>query len=205
MPATSGFMSSVIGAASILNPMAVERKPTALDPSMQQVLALWAIKTVLLFEMAIRQMYPGEPRIEGYVPSDLELALICRNRVPPPAPRVWIACWDCQQSVSVRYEPSSIALPAEDGTRVAAHLATFSLGYVAFQVFTVDSLAAEQHGAVAWPTRLPELLRRAVDLVWPQPQPLILEVSWPRAQFSPEAWPRLVTWDGTLRPDGMAS
>jgi hypothetical protein len=192
-------------AAPILKPMAVERKPTVLDSEMQRVVALWAVKTVLLFEMAIRQMYPGDPRIKGYVPSDNELALIWRDKVPPPRSRVWLACWDCRQSVPVRYEPSSIALPAADGSKVAAHLATFTLGYVAFQVFTVDPLAAEQHRAVEWPVRLPEPLRPAVDLIWPQPQPVILEVPWPRAQFPPEAWPRLVTWDGTLRTDGMAS
>lgn len=107
--------------------------------------------------------------------------------------------------MAVRYEPSSIELPAADGSKVAPHLATFALGYVAFQIFTVDPLAAEQHGAVEWPVLLPEMLRPAVDLIWPQPLPAVPEVAWPRAQIVAEAWPRLVTWDGTLRPDGMAS
>ena len=192
-------------AASILKSMAVERKPVVLDAGMQRLVALWAVKTVLLFEMAMRQMYPDDPRIEGYVPSELELALLWRDKIPPPRSRVWLACWDCRQSVPVRYEPSSAMLPASDGSEVAGHLATFSLGYVAFQVFTVDPLAAEQHGAVAWNTHVPESLRPVVDRIWPQPQPVIPEVSWPRAQFVPEAWPRLVTWDGKLRPDGMTS
>jgi hypothetical protein len=192
-------------AARILKAMAVERKPIVLDPEMQRVVALWAVKTVFLFEMAMRQMYPDDPRIEGYIPSDLELAFIWRDKAPPPRARVWLACWDCRQSVPVRYEPSSIDLPAADGSRVPAHLATFTLGYVAFQVFTVDPLAAELHGAVEWPTRLPELLRPAVDLIWPQAQPVTPEVPWPQAQIVPEAWPRLVTWDGTLRSNGMAS
>jgi hypothetical protein len=191
--------------ASILKPMAVERKPTVLDAGAQRLVALWAVKTVLLFELAIRQMYPDEPRIEGYAPSELELALIWRDKVPPPRSRVWLACWDCEQSVPVRYEPSSAMLPAADGSEVAGHLATFSLGYVAFQVFTIDPLAAEQHGAVAWNTHVPESLSPVVDRIWPQPQPVIPEVSWPRGQFASDAWPRLVTWDGKLRPDRMAS
>lgn len=203
----NGWLGGVLEerAAQILKPMAVQRKPTVLDLEMQRIVALWAVKTVLLFEMAVRQMYPGVPRIEGYVPSDLELALIWRDKAPPPRSRVWLACWDCRQSVAVRYEPSSIALPTADGSKVAAHLATFTLGYVAFQIFTVDPLAAEQHGAVEWPVLLPEMLRPAVDLIWPQPLPAVPEVPWPRAQIVAEAWPRLVTWDGTLRPDGMAS
>ena len=191
--------------APILKPMAVERKPTVLDAGTQGLLALWAIKTVLLFELAMRQMYPGEPRIEGYAPSELELALIWRDKVPPPRSKVWLACWDCEQKVPVRYEPSSALLPAADGTEVAGHLATFSLGYVAFQVFTVDPLAAEQHGALEWNTRVPVSLLPVMDRIWPQSLPVVPNVSWPRAQFLRDAWPRLVTWDGNLRPDGMGS
>jgi len=191
--------------ASIFKPMAVERKPTVLDAGTQRLAALWAVKTVLLFEIAMRQMYPDEPRIEGYAPSELELALIWRDKVPPPRSRVWLACWDCEQNVPVRYEPSSAMLPTADGSEVAGHLATFSLGYVAFQVFTVDPLAAEQHRAVAWNTHVPKSLLPVMDRIWPQPQPVIPDVSWPRGQFVRDAWPRLVTWDGKLRPDGMAS
>lgn len=50
----------------------------------------------------------------------------------------------------VNYEPSSAVLPTADRAALAGHLTTFSLGFVAFQVFTVDFLAAEQHGAPVW-------------------------------------------------------
>jgi hypothetical protein len=88
---------------------------------------------------------------------------------------------------------------------VTGHLATFTLGYIAFQVFTVDPLAAEQHRAAEWNDHVPDSLTSYLARIWPQPQPLVPDVAWPQRQFAPDEWPRLVTWDGKLRPDGMAS
>jgi hypothetical protein len=53
----NGWLGGVLEkrAASILKSMAVERKPVVLDPGMQRIVALWAVKTVLLLEMAWRQ------------------------------------------------------------------------------------------------------------------------------------------------------
>jgi hypothetical protein len=150
-------------------------------------------------------MYPNEPRIEGYAPSEVELALMWRDRQPPPRSRVWLGCWDCEQSKAVNYEPSTAALPTADGSQVTGHLATLALGYVAFQVFTVDPLAAEQHQAVEWNDHVPKPLSSYLARIWPQPQPLVPHVAWPQRQFAPDEWPRLVTWDGKLRQDGMAS
>jgi len=185
--------------------MAVERRPANLDPAAQRLIALWAAKTVLLLELAIRQMYPGEPRIEGYAPSEVELAYMRRNAEPPPRSMVWLGCWDCENSKPVVYEPSSAAVPTSDGAEVAGHLATFTLGYAAFQVFSVDFLAAEQHGAILWNTRVPESLDQHLVRIWPPLQPVTPIVSWPPEQFGADEWPRLVTWDGKLRPDGMAA
>jgi hypothetical protein len=192
-------------AARLLAPMAVERQPTVLDSAAQRLLALWAAKTALLLELAIRQMYPGERRIEGYAPSEVELAYMWRHKEPPPRSMVWMGCWDCKNSKPVAYEPSSAALPTSDGAEVVGHLATFTLGYVAFPVFSVDFLAAEQHGAILWNTHVPESLDRHLVRIWPAPQPVIPDVDWPPEQLGAEEWPRLVTWDGKLRPDGMAA
>src|SRR5580704_1376364 len=49
-----------------LEPMAVRREPTTLDLASQRLLAVWAIKTVYLLELAIRQRYPGTRLVEGY-------------------------------------------------------------------------------------------------------------------------------------------
>jgi hypothetical protein len=192
-------------AAPLLAPMAVQRKPTHLDPAAQRLVALWAAKTVLLFELAIRQTHPTERRVEGYAPSEVELAYMWRYKKPPPRSMIWLGCWDCQQEKPVTYEPSSAALPTADGTEVAGHLATFALGYVAFQVFSVDFLAAEQHGAILWNTHVPESLDRHLVRIWPPAEPVTPDVTWPPAQFGADEWPRLVTWEGKLRPDGMAA
>jgi hypothetical protein len=42
----------------ILGPMATLCKPTILDLASQRLLAVWAIKTVYLLELAVRQRYP---------------------------------------------------------------------------------------------------------------------------------------------------
>lgn len=84
---------------------------------------------------------------------------------PPPRSMVWLCAWDCQRNVPVHYEPSGAPLPTADGTPLAGHLATFTLGFVAFQVFTVDFIAAELHGAVVWNTHVPDSLARALTRI----------------------------------------
>jgi hypothetical protein len=102
------------------------------------------------------------------------------------------------------YEPSGAELPTADGSPLAGHLATFTLGYVAFQVFTIDFLAAEQHGAPVWNKRPPEPLAESLVRVWP-PQLVVGDVSWPPPAFRGDDWHRLVTWDGVLRPGELAA
>ena len=133
----------------VLAPMAVSARQVTLSPASQKLLATWAVKTVLLLELAFRQMYPASRPAEGYEASQPEFAWLRASSEPPPRSRVWMGCWDCQQAVPVRYAPSSAPLPTPDGSRVEGHFATFTLGYVAFQVFTVDYVAAGQHQASA--------------------------------------------------------
>ncbi len=182
----------------LLAPMAVNAQPTALSPASQQLIATWAVKTVLLLELAFRQIYLGSRPVEGYEASPPELAWLRASSEPPPRSRVWMGCWDCQQTVPVRYAPSSAPLPTPDGSGVEGHFATFTLGYIAFQVFTVDYVAADQHQASAWNDHTPSSLAQALFRIWP---PLLRqpEVSWPAQAFTTADWDRLVTWDGALR------
>jgi hypothetical protein len=182
----------------ILAPMAVSATPTALTPASQQLLAIWAVKTVLLLELAFRQMYPGRRPVEGYQASQPEFAWLRARSQPPPRSLVWLGCWDCQQAIPVRYAPSSAPLPAQDGSPVDGHFATFALGYVALQVFTVDYVAADQRQASAWNDHAPASLAQALPRIWP---PLLgqPDITWPPPAFSAPAWDRLVTWDGALR------
>ena len=185
----------------ILQPMALLTQPQAtLDPARQRQLSLWAVKTCLLLELAIRQRSHDGRTIKGYQATPQELAWMWRHNEPPPRSMVWLGAWDCQRDVPIRYEPSAAPLPTADGTPVAGHLTTFTLGFVAFQVFTVDYIAAEQHGAVIWNTHVPDTLATALARIWPQ-HPDTRDITWPPAAFRREEWPRLVTWDGKLRPD----
>jgi hypothetical protein len=182
----------------LLAPMAVSAQPMAHSPASQQLIATWAVKTVLLLELAFRQIYPGSRPVEGYEASLPELAWLRASSEPPPRSRVWLGCWDCQQTVPVRYAPSSALLPTPDGSRIKGHFATFSLGYLAFQVFTVDYIAADQHQASAWNDHTPASLAQALLHIWP-PHLRQPKVSWPPQAFAAAAWDRLVTWDGALR------
>jgi hypothetical protein len=186
-------------AARILKPMAVSAKPTHVDAASQALLALWAVKTALLLELAFRQQYPEQRLVGGYLATPQELAWLRARNEPPPRSMAWLGCWDCQQSVPVNYEPSSAVLPTADGTLLAGHLTTFTLGYVAFQVFTIDFLAADQHGAPVWNSGPPEALRKALPRIWPQ-QPSDPDVNWPPPAFGKDAWHQLVAWNGVLRP-----
>jgi hypothetical protein len=181
---------------SLLSPMAVSAKPAILSPADQKLIATWAVKTVLLLELAIRQ-------IEGYAPSQPELAWLRANGEPPPRSLVWLGCWDCRQATPVRYAPSSAQLPAADRGSVAGHFATFTLGYVAFQVFTVDYVTADHQGARHWNQHVPPSLAQALPRIWPPPATL-QDLLWPLQAFAANNWDRLVTWDGALRrgPDG---
>jgi hypothetical protein len=157
---------------------------------------------VFLLELAIRQMHPGEREIEGYVASEVELAWMRMHTEPHWRTMVWLGCYDCEQNKAVCYEPSSAVLPTDDGIPVGGHLATFTLGYVVFQVFSVDFLAAELHKADVWNTHVPDSLSKHLVRIWPK-QLATPDVSWPPQQFAGDEWRRLVTWDGVLRPGGL--
>jgi hypothetical protein len=187
-------------AARILKPMAVDAQRTELDAAAQALIALWAVKTGLLLELALRQQYPGQRTVQGYAATPQELAWLREQSEPPPRSMVWLGCWDCQKASPVNYEPSGAALPTQDGATVTGHLTTFTLGYVALQIYTVDFIEAQRHGAPVWNTRPPAPLREALPRIWP-PQLVIPGVPWPPPAFAQDRWPNLVTWNGALRPD----
>jgi hypothetical protein len=201
----SGWLGGTVEkpAARLITPMAGWRRPVILDAAAQRLLAFWAVKTVFLLEMALRQMHAGERAIEGYLASDVELAWMRERNEPHWRTMVWLGSYDCGQNKPVCYEPSQALVPGADGSLVEGHLTTFSLGYVAFQVFSVDFLAAEQHNAVVWNTRPPVSLSGHLLRIWPK-QLTTPDIAWPPEQFGEDAdqWHRMVTWGGVLRPGG---
>jgi hypothetical protein len=184
----------------LLEPMVVSAESTMLDPAAQELLALWAVKTCLLLELAFRQRYPGHRLDEGYQATPQELAWLQARNEPPPRSMVWLGCWDCQQTRPVTYEPSGADLPTADGVPVTGHMTTYTLGFVAFQVFTVDFIAAEQHRARSWNLNPPEPLKQQLPRIWPCP-PTAQPVAWPPPMFRTDDWRDLVTWNGALRPE----
>lgn len=184
----------------ILAPMAVECRPTSIHANSQRLLAAWAVKSAFLVELALRQQHPGARPVEGYAASPPEMAWLFAKLEPPPRSLVWLGCWDCQQESPFRYGPSGAPLVTADGMPVAGHFATFTLGFVAFQVFTVDFVAADEHGAGQWNLRPPQSLAQALARIWPQddlrpPR----EIAWPQQAFARGDLDVLASWDGVLR------
>jgi hypothetical protein len=118
----------------ILEAMAVRREPVLLDLDSQRLLAVWAVKTVYLLELASL----------GSAPAKL---------IEPPRSMVWLACWDSKtpnavnRASTVNYAPSTAPLPTPDGGEVTGQFTTLAVGFAAFQVFTADYVE------VALPTR----------------------------------------------------
>jgi hypothetical protein len=199
-PCNSVWLSGIeTRVAPVLKPMLVSAQPVTLDRGPQSLLAFWAVKTGLLLELAIRQMDLDDRRTPGYAATVQELAWLRHRGEPPPRSMVWLGAWDCERRVPVNYEPSGAELPCADGGTLAGHMTTFSLGFVAFQVFTVDFVAAEARGARVWNWRPEPPLREWLPRIWPQ-LARVAEVAWPPALLPHGEWHRMVTWDGRLRP-----
>jgi hypothetical protein len=190
----------------VLGPMARYVQPTVLDLNTQRLLAVWAVKTVYLLELAARQQYPGVRLVEGYEPSvsekgwllgQLEMRPVTQLD-PPPRSMVWLTCWDCNEQSVFSYAPSSAALPTPDGGEVVGQFATLAVGFAAFQVFTVDYVEATRREAVVWNTRPPDSIASAVPRIWPQLLGAVA-VSWPPATFANGDFDRLANWDRALR------
>lgn len=197
----------------ILEPMAVRREPTALDLASQRLLAVWAIKTVYLLELAIRQRYPGTRLVEGYQPSNSErgwlLAQLEQRPAKPVEPprysKVWLACWECMAPGAVtrgsmlNYAPSRASLPTPGGSEVVGQFSTLAVGFAAFQVFTVDFVEAEVRDARGWNPDPPDSIAHALPLIWPH-RLYAGDVAWPPSMVFPnDSFDQLVNWEMVLR------
>src|SRR5262249_30663678 len=109
----NGWLSRLESAVQpFLEPMTLRHQRTELDRNAQADLATWAVKTVLLLELAVRQRWPGFRSIDGYAPTGPELAWLYAERRPAPRSLVWLTCWDCQLRTPLMFEPSGAPLPA---------------------------------------------------------------------------------------------
>src|ERR1022692_1194633 len=104
-------------------------RPVLIDPGQQATLATWAVKTSLL--LTIRS-FEGEPA--GWVPQD-NLRWVHDHRGldrPPPGAHVWMFGIDAENELAAWSQAG--CLRTGDG-QPAAHVGTFTVGYVGFQVF----------------------------------------------------------------------
>ena len=199
----------------ILEPMAVRCEPTILDLPSQRLLAVWAVKTVYLLELASRQRYPGARPVEGYQPSNSEVGWLlaqleqrpAKPIEPPPRSMVWLACWDCRTSSTVprasmvHYAPSTAPLPTPGGREVVGQFTTLAVGFTAFQVFTVGYVEAEVQRATVWNPGPPDSIAHAIPLIWPH-RLGVGDVAWPPPAFPNDSFDRLANWDRRLRRGG---
>ena len=101
---------------AILLPMALRTEQSViLDAAAQALLAFWAVKTVMLLELAIRQNFPGRRAIEGYVATGPELAWLRRG----PSRRLGRWSGWAAGTASVKC-PSTTSLPAQTCQQQAA-------------------------------------------------------------------------------------
>jgi hypothetical protein len=177
--------------STILRPMAIDALRTELDTPRQALLATWATKTAFLLELAVRQHYPGKRAVDGYIPSEPELAWLGSRLESPPRARVWLGAFDARNVVNLRHEACLIHVR----DWLPAHVTTFTLGYVAFQVFTINYLEADvielQHFNV-----MPKELEALLALIWPRQQ--MPALSWPQTAFGDGHWAAVTQWPSRI-------
>ncbi len=204
----------------ILEPMAVRCERTVLDLAAQRLLAVWAIKTVYLMELAVLRRYPELRLAGGYQPSVPErgwlLAQLEQRPAmliePPPRSMVWLACWDVRtpgeadqgsgliKGSLVNYAPSLAPLPALGGGEVTGQFSTLAVGFAVFQVFTVDYVEADARKATVWNPYPPRSIAESVPLIWPH-RLRAKDITWPSPAFPNDSFDQLVTWNTALRND----
>ena len=159
--------------------------PALLDPSQQATLATWAVKTSLLLTHRKFTAQPG-----GWIPEG-NLGWLHqhgRSAIPPPGARVWLGGIRPRDAATARNLSASaqaVCLIGTSGNPVA-HVGTFSVGHVLFQVFCCEernsALSSESETWLApagqFRSAFTLIAPSSVDITWP-----------PHAVFATDAVP----------------
>jgi hypothetical protein len=169
----------------------------SLDRDQQQLLATWACKTVLLLEYALAQRHGPRRSQAGYAATEAEFAWLFKNQAPPPRAQVWLGAFDAKNTIFLKQDPRNLVLTREgvrNSDEIPCHLTTTSIGFAAFQVYSIDYVAADLAGRAQFEVAPPEALKDRLSCIWPINT---APVSWPPPlYFSSEQFETIATWNG---------
>jgi len=157
--------------------------PVVLDPARQASLATWAVKTSLLLTYRKFKAQAG-----GWIPADnlAWLYLHGRSDKPPPGARVWLGGIRPRDTAAPRNLSASVQAGCllDKAENPVAHIGTFSLGHVLFQVFCCEAHnSAPSSEADSWLAPVGHFRSALVQIAPPS-----TEVSWPpTAVFATDA------------------
>ncbi len=168
------------------------RRSFALDQHQREVTAAWAVKTALMIELAI-----GKMRGEGFAPeSHFRWLHVHRTEpTPPPGCQVWMFGIHVGSGLMVKAQLAWAKGPVLKPTRAdvpPAYFATFTAGYVGFQVFGPD-LDEVDPKIRAPQLPVPLVAQSVLNPVWPAPRKPPLR--WPPPQWiEPPSLEALALW-----------
>jgi hypothetical protein len=165
----NGWMSKLESDVQpFLTPMLLGTERLLIDVPQQRLLTTWATKTILLTELALRQQHPLSRPGDGYEPSEFELAWLSGMREPIPRSRLWVGPFDAHGEIAMTHQTMQLELPTgPNRPPIKTHLTTFTLGYVIFQLHSINALAVDEVQGAEFPVMPPETLRDALLAVWP--------------------------------------
>lgn len=134
-----------------------------LDPSQQERIARWAVKTAILMTLWTAEQAPTATRF-GYFVPDAHLRWLPTHTTPPPGTRVWIGAVNDPSTRVAHHQSAALGI---EPTKPIAYFATMSLGHFLFQVFgtlPVKDLASRREFPIMDP---PPPLDGALTSLWP--------------------------------------
>jgi len=150
--------------------------PVVLEPPMQQLIAAWAVKTALMFEL--KALQDGD---RGLAPvSNLRWLYQHRDAlIPPPGSQVWLAGVNAELGTANSHVGWHGAGVVDTVIDTEFYLVTFSVGYLVFQVFGTDFGEADNDAWTStprWSMVRADHLLEAIRLIWPARSEV---VTWP--------------------------